>query len=45
MSTTQLAPAEDEFGDTCYAEAESPMKKEAAMKRKWVATEAMNKLD
>jgi hypothetical protein len=45
MSSTSLAPVEDEFGDTLYAEAKSPMKKEAAIKRKWVAAEAMDKLD
>ena len=36
---------DDDFGATQYAEADSPMKKEAAAKRKWVASDAMQKLD
>ena len=40
-------PADDqEFGETSYAQAESPMKKERDGKmRKWVAESDMNKLD
>ena len=36
---------DDEFGETQYAEADSPMKKEAAARRKWVPTAAMKQLD
>lgn len=42
---TAFEAPDDEFGETQYAEAESPLKKEAAMKRRWVAPDTMQKLD